>query len=112
MPPFELIFLLGQTLCHGIDERSADLSMRLCFRVESQRAAEDVYVEKMGQLRENLVGKRTVFRAARVGYLRIVVTVTARRSNVQGSIVQGHNQSWELRRLTICKTPIESHARI
>ena len=52
MPPFELIFLLGQTLCHGIDERSADLSMRLCFKVESQRAAEDVYVEKKGQLRE------------------------------------------------------------
>jgi len=35
-----------------MDERSADLSMQLCFKVESQRAAEDVYVEKKGQLRE------------------------------------------------------------
>jgi hypothetical protein len=53
MPPFSVdILIKGQTLCHGIDEPSADLSMRLCFKVESQRAAEDVYVEKKGQLRE------------------------------------------------------------
>ena len=92
MPPFELIFLLGQTLCHGIDERSANLSMRLCFRVESQRTAEDIYVEKMGQLRENLIGKRTVFRAHVSAISGLSQWLLRVRSKVQGSIVQGQSR--------------------